>query len=611
MLHSTARDNNDGRLRDAAEVNLSVRLTHIARSTACDHSVRVLRGAQGGGSFADLKTRTLTLDPEHEERIGPFVAAHEGAHLRDTATFEQLRADPRQLAKKLGLLALRNVVEDCAINDRFVREFPNLEDDVRQAYPRGNGKVGILMHPEVKAHAEALGFVPRYARVLSALLQDWSELRHERGFNRPDGEYLEAPYMGDDPEDGEVQKCVQRMLSDFRVAIASKYGPGATGDQMLAAAIRRHILCADVLYPELQKIIESDLNNLLTQRSESDGQAAPDADLKQIPHGLSEGERRRRAKEILAGFDDALRGALKSLFDKGDEAPKAVEAIAAENELERRAEATAIAHVEFERSSKVLRDAMMRNLSPYQRYYLEVVPKVEEIEGRLRDVFIPTMHFRWERNQPNGPRISMIKAMHFEATGEGYRELFERRIDPVRPDIAVAVLVDRSGSMEGEKIESAVRGAIFIKEVLQRIGVRCALIGFSNTQEVLCDFNEDTQEQGTQERIIAGLNVGGGTSDAAALRFATRMLEDFGAKRCSVIVISDAQSGEGATLSPLVREVEKSGIPVLHFGIGGGTTDTIGLYTRSFGGLEPRQSGLDNFFDVFSREVEKLAEELR
>ena len=80
--------------------------------------------------------------------------------------------------------------------------------------------------------------------------------------------------------------------------------------------------------------------------------------------------------------------------------------------------------------------------------------------------------------------------------------------------------------------------------------------------------------------------------------------------RGAIVVISDAQSGEGAQLAPLVKAVEQAGIPVIHFGIGADTVDQGGYHTRSFGGLEPSGAPDRNFFDVFASEMEKLAYDL-
>jgi uncharacterized protein with von Willebrand factor type A (vWA) domain len=633
-LMGFARDSNGENAADQGKESGSLpdkqhidpRLTHIAKEVAGDHSIIVCQGKAGGGSYANLDSRVLTLDSNHIAECGAFIAAHEGAHIRDTATFKQLGVDPRELAKKLGLLALKNVVEDGAINDRFVRDFPKLTNDTLAAYTRVEGEVGVINHPEVIAHASALGFPPKYARGLCALLQDWSELRHTLGFNKADTEYLNAPYMGPELNDKELETFIKRVLPNFRRAVATKYSSQANGQEMIEAAKQRHRWCEDVLYPELQKLVESDLKRLMEEAlstnqaasksgssetgqsdsspSKEEGSAAK-GDIKNI----SEAEQRRRAQETLAAFDDALRDALKSQFDKQDDAPKAAEVVKKDNDAERKFEVEEKARAEFQEGVKGLRDAMLRNLSPYQRYYIDVVAAIDQIADRLKDVFIPNMHFRWERNQPSGPKINMTQAMRFEATGEGYRELFERRIDPTHLDIGVVVLVDRSGSMGGEKIESAIRGAIFTKEIFQRVGIRCAVVGFADEQKLLCGFEDDTQEPEVQERVMRGLELAGGTRDASALRYATGLLENLGSRRGAIVVISDAQSGEDGELRRVVSGVEGSGIPVVHFGIGSDTDDTKGYYKRSFGGLEPANVP-GGFFEVFAREMEKLAEEL-
>jgi hypothetical protein len=749
-VFKTKSSNHDGANESAGGSStgpaiVSSELTYIAREVADDHSVVVKIGPKGGGSYADLESRTLTLAEDQVETDGRFVAAHEGAHLRDTATFKEIGVSPAVLAKNLGLLALKNVVEDCCINDRLVRDFQGLAKDTLAAYPRKTEEVGFLMHPEVQAQAQALGFVPRYAQALAALLQDWTELRHTLGFNAGEKKYKSKPYMGPSIKDPHIRKFLDVVLEDFRSAVAMKYPQKAGGEEILDAAKKRHIWCQDVLYPELAKLLEQDLKEITEKGPQSDqankksdkgdqgqgeekgqdgegqgqdgedqGESQDGQDQGQDGEGKGEGqgqdgegqgegqgkgqdgegqgqdgedqgesqdgqgqgqdgkadgsqsnnqsknspaknanknqndgapekssdkkdaagkeanslsaeeiaeaikkhqqlplaERKRMAREALAQFDDAVREALKSLFDKQEEVPTATEVIREINQAESQAEAEAQMQAYFQHGGKGLRDSVLRNLSPYQTYYHDVVPKIDEIEGRLKDAFIPNMHFKWERAQPTGQRITMIEAMRFDATGEGAETLFERRIDPTRPDIGIIVMIDRSGSMQGDKIGHAVRATVFTKEIFQRIGVKCAVVGFANEQEILASFDDDTAELTTQENIIRGLYVGGGTQDAAALQYSARLLMEERFNRGAIVVISDAQSGEGAQLAPLVKAVEQAGIPVIHFGIGADTVDQGGYYTRSFGGLEPSGAPDRNFFDVFASEMEKLAYEL-
>lgn len=581
---------------------LNAELTHICRTVAGDYSVTVRIGPEGGGSYADLEKRSITLDPETiRSGNGRFVAAHEGAHISDTATYEQLAVSPKELAKKIGLLALRNVVEDGAINDRFVRDLPSLKADTLAAYPTGATEVGFIDHPEVVDFIKKLGFVPRYAVALAALLQDWSELRHQVGFRH---DYPGEPYKGAPIEDPHVEEFVRRNLPDFRQAVSLIYQPGASGREMFAAAKDRHMWCEKVLYPELEKLVRLDLKQIARDLSE----AAANQEFEK----LSKAERERQARELLAGFDDAVRQSLESLFDKNDPAPKAADVIREENQQAREAEAVAAAQADFAEGGRRLRDALMRNLSPYQRYYYDVVDRVEEIESRLKDAFVPNMHFKWEGGHASGPKVDMTQAMRFELTGQGADNLFQRRIDPTRPDIGIVVLVDRSGSMAGQKIEYAVRASVFSKEIFQRLGVKCAIVGFHDYAEILAPFEADTQDSAVQDKIMQGLCLQGSTQDAQAVGFSLKLLEAEGIRRGAIVVVSDADSSEGDELKKMVRTVEDVGVPVIHFGIGNGTVDEGGNYTRSFGGLSVTavRGGENNFFDVFAKEMVNLATEL-
>ncbi len=650
----------------------SPELSYIAREVAVDHRVSVSIGTKDAGSYANLETREIVLDAGHVEKSSEarFVAAHEGAHLRDTPSPKELGISKerlKELSAKVGIFALKNVIEDGAINDRFVRDFEGLKNDTLESYPRSTNELGFIDHPEVMAIAQKLGFVPRFAQGLSAILTDWSELRHNFGFQSDVNEYLSKPYQGPPSEDPDINKFISDVIPEAREAISKIYSPGATGEQILLAGKTRHILCERVIYPELAELFEKDLQqakenlekglseafkNILSsdaeQDSEKDNQTKPDGSPKensdsepqdsigskekvnsesepQVSKGnkakentdspsdqnkKTDAELERMAKEVLAELDDAIRDALKSMFDKQDDAPSTKETIQGNNKKEEAEELKALSDLQFQDGAKMLKDALLRNLSPYQSYYFEVSNAIDEAYNRLIDVFVPNTHFSWQSMQSSGPGIDMVKAMQFEATGHGVDKLFKRRISPKRPDMNVAVLIDRSGSMAGERIEQAVKGAIFTKELFQRIGVNCACIGFSDEQQILLNFEDDIQDPENQEKMMTGLKLCGGTQDAQALIFTGNLLKQQNTKNRVIVMISDAQSGEGDVLPLAVKLIEKEGTKIIHFGIGQGTTDENSYYTKSLGDLEVSGSGDKNFFKVFCAEMENLALEL-
>lgn len=597
---------------DKLHVTPAPGLTHIAREVANDHSVEVFIGKPGGGSYANLDTRKLVLDPVHLEKgesMARFVAAHEGAHIRDTANFKQLGLTSQQveeLVKKLGLMALRNVVEDCAINDRFVRDYPPLGADTLEAYDR-KSQLGYINHPEVAAQAKALGFVPKYAIALDALLSDWSELRHNQGFAESPENLKKLPYQGPAVEDEDIKGFIKISLGNFREAISKIYRQGANSDEMLLASIERHERCEKIIYPELAKLLQKDIEQFaenLKNKQNTDQEQAPSQG------EVTNKEAERQAKEALSKFDDAIREALQSAADKQNEAPKAQELIKRDSDKERAQEHEAEKLAEFQEGTKHLRENIKRDLSPYLQYYMEVSDKVDEVYGRLVDVYIPNSHFGWDRGHPSGASLDMTGAMRFQLTNSDHNKIFNRRIDPQRADISIAVMIDRSGSMDGQKIKEAIKAALFSKELFQRLGIDCACIGFSDDQEILLDFEDRTEEYDNQERLMAGLTLEGGTQDASALDFAATLLREQSSKSKAIVMISDAQSGEAPRLSQVVKNIEAEGIAIIHFGIGADTSDQGRFYTKSFGDLSTRDGADDNFFEVFAREMENLATEL-
>jgi Mg-chelatase subunit ChlD len=185
-----------------------------------------------------------------------------------------------------------------------------------------------------------------------------------------------------------------------------------------------------------------------------------------------------------------------------------------------------------------------------------------------------------------------------------------RRLDPQKPDLAVALLIDCSGSMDGERIKEAQKATAFLVELMRvRLELPLVTIRFADEPSVLAGPEDDCRESEVQERILSGLVASGGTDDASAIRYACEALSDIPSSGRMVLVVSDAQSSVQDKLGQALAEADRQGVLVVHFGIGPGTSDTQGLYARSFGDLTTAisgQRGPRDFFRVFANEVEKL-----
>ncbi|PLZ00870.1 cobalamin biosynthesis protein CobT [Burkholderia sp. WAC0059] len=103
------------------------------------------------------------------------------------------------------------------------------------------------------------------------------------------------------------------------------------------------------------------------------------------------------------------------------------------------------------------------------------------LKARLERALKADEQSHWKREQERGeldrPALARL------ATSPGYRTPFRvRRVAPGR-DAAVSLLIDRSGSMAGRKIELAQRCAAALADALVQLGFACEVLGYSSIED--------------------------------------------------------------------------------------------------------------------------------
>jgi len=187
----------------------------------------------------------------------------------------------------------------------------------------------------------------------------------------------------------------------------------------------------------------------------------------------------------------------------------------------------------------------------------------------------------------------------------GAENVFERRYSQRGEDVAVTLLIDRSGSMAGQCIEQAAVTALLIGETASNANAKLEVVAFDSVysgeaREAL----EDTlrTETRTADRWDHGRNtrwgyaeasdvsicksfsepIGklrrlyttmrrmsqGGTNDASALKWTGERLAKQPAKRKILFVIADGIGDHVNVFRHVVTEIEKQGIIVIGIGIG-------------------------------------------
>jgi uncharacterized protein YegL len=134
-----------------------------------------------------------------------------------------------------------------------------------------------------------------------------------------------------------------------------------------------------------------------------------------------------------------------------------------------------------------------------------------------------------------------------------------------QPNVAIALVIDRSGSMGGPKIEGAKEAARATAEVLSPSDL-ISVIAFDNRPRTVVRL----QRASNRFRIstdISRLTAGGGTNIYPALKEAFDILATANAKVKHVIVLSDGQAPY-AGIAALCQEMRAARITVSAVGIG-------------------------------------------
>ena len=233
----------------------------------------------------------------------------------------------------------------------------------------------------------------------------------------------------------------------------------------------------------------------------------------------------------------------------------------------------------------------------YEQARRQIASQLDALTARVETILRPQRRLGERSGYPSGYRLDLGRVMAFSADPRRYRELWRRKSIPDRREAAVFLLVDLSGSMEGEKSEAALLGTVLVAETLHRLGVPFAIAGFQDELIPFVNFGDDlgpATRQAISEMPLEitdsrpdGNNQHGYNDDGPCLLAAAEQLLAQSASERILLAISDGQpNGSHSTAEDLHQAVATltaagQGLELIGIGLGPNTDHVTDYYPQA------------------------------
>jgi Mg-chelatase subunit ChlD len=501
----------EGAAESAATAALVLELEQLVRMASRRPELALFAGAPGCGWSFHWTLARVQVDPDDLRARAPDVCRGLCLHEAAHASVTRLHLilEPPALKRLLPLL---NAIEDCRIETWLKERFPGSEPWIR-AY-------NDVLFGEMRARPFQRA---RRSQYLRAVLERWWFGEVSAGLH-PD-----------------VEVALRATREPIQRAIACQPPVSAEPASVVLAAQRAmwRIVEAHIM-PHWDRLAERDrAEGLLAQGDEeldalldwlgAHGHLLPDAEAEGAPRlGRAAARRAGRAGGRPGGAGPASAALSRSLHTDGTDA------------------------------------------------YLDAWRRVEGLTDHVADqllrVFVARKRLRFSRNHATGTRLDLRRAMQLEADPRAFASLWMRPIPPERRDPALALLLDRSGSMGAhQRIEAAFDGLVLLVEATRRAGVPASVWSFADdsSQELATDakLSGPTRRRLGQVR----LQVGGGTKLAPALAAVRTELDAHHASDKVLFLLSDGEPTDAKATHEELGRLHACGIFVVGLGLGAET----------------------------------------
>lgn len=241
-------------------------------------------------------------------------------------------------------------------------------------------------------------------------------------------------------------------------------------------------------------------------------------------------------------------------------------------------------------------------------------PRVKQIMRKMKSVLLPVFYQQGERTEKH---LFFGTKIHTPSLYDPYGRFYQKKESAKELNAAVAILVDLSASMLGERLEQAIRCCLSLYEFCIHVGIPILIYGHHTNGEgyflqnelvtlhSLAEFEPDRNDR----YRIASMDVTGSNRDGAALAYVGEKLAKRTEKTKLLCCITDGRPngarycGEEAErdIQNIKKKLEARGVIVMAAAIGGDKDMIERIYREGYLNI----SDLETLTVVLARELWK------
>ena len=617
----------------------------VARFICKKYTVPVQIGASGGGWYWNPEEQAVILDPKellaNPLEFSRFVMGHEGTH----ALITEVSLIDENLKRDSSFWFLWNRMEDPRVNNYLVEAYPEMREDMQVAYEISREKT---LREQQRAISEQ-GFYPRAAQAVDFLTQHWLEIS-------PDSDQAWINHALVDPEVLRfIEEVKESAQSAYNLYPSAEEVFDEEGRQVVARYCRAsYKIITEQIWPKFQKLAQADHLDAVTSevlqalvlkssnpenhdnqievlldavspntretikeiaRSLIDKQLGLSNAIIAVPEPIKQelADKLGELKEQLKEMHEAALKILRDLFERlSQEIPLRIPPLGepetsegednqgADKKEDKFPDPDTEGDAGSSEIAEVLEALKNKHKNQFESVRAEVKDTIDTLTRELRGVLRERRASHYKSGLKEGPLFDAERRSQEVAKGVPAHDsrAYMKKIAAKVHAEAIMILVDLSGSMQGEKIRETFKAVVVLSEALNRLQVPFEVLGFNDRIHELKSFKEKLSSS-AHKRLSAILGEvtsdrGRYNDDGWALLEAQKRLLIQKQERKFLLVISDGEPAPSSAhqhieLEDAVAEVLKSGdINLIGLGLGEGTEHVKTYYPEALANISAK-----------------------